>query len=113
MLTPIADKTVLRLNIMLLPAVDQRWTGPAALSGTRGYRSVPGSRAAESNFASHDSAAAMRFDFARASAGAKMRKMKIATFNVNGVDGRLAVLLRWLKEAKPGIVCLQELTAPQ
>jgi exodeoxyribonuclease-3 len=39
--------------------------------------------------------------------------MKIATFNVNGVNGRLAVLLRWLAEAQPDIVCLQELKAPQ
>jgi exodeoxyribonuclease-3 len=38
--------------------------------------------------------------------------MKIATYNVNGVNGRLTVLLRWLKEAKPDIVCLQELKAP-
>ena len=38
--------------------------------------------------------------------------MKIATFNVNGVNGRLAVLLRWLEEAQPDIVCLQELKAP-
>ena len=39
--------------------------------------------------------------------------MKVATFNVNGVNGRLPVLLRWLAEAKPDIVCLQELKAPQ
>jgi exodeoxyribonuclease III len=39
--------------------------------------------------------------------------MKIATFNVNGVDGRLPVLLRWLADAEPDIVCLQELKAPQ
>ncbi len=38
--------------------------------------------------------------------------MKIATFNVNGVNGRLPVLLRWLKESKPDIACLQELKAP-
>ena len=38
--------------------------------------------------------------------------MKIATYNVNGVNGRLNVLLRWLDEAKPDIVCLQELKAP-
>ncbi len=38
--------------------------------------------------------------------------MKIATYNVNGINGRLAVLLRWLDEAKPDIVCLQELKAP-
>lgn len=39
--------------------------------------------------------------------------MKIATYNVNGVNGRLPVLLRWLREAAPDIVCLQELKAPQ
>jgi exodeoxyribonuclease-3 len=39
--------------------------------------------------------------------------MKIATYNVNGVNGRLPVLLRWLKEAKPDIVCLQELKSPE
>jgi exodeoxyribonuclease-3 len=39
--------------------------------------------------------------------------MKIATYNVNGVNGRLPVLLRWLKESEPDIVCLQELKAPQ
>jgi exodeoxyribonuclease-3 len=39
--------------------------------------------------------------------------MKIATYNVNGVNGRLPVLLRWLEEAKPDVVCLQELKAPQ
>ena len=38
--------------------------------------------------------------------------MKIATFNVNGVNGRLPVLLRWLKETKPDVACLQELKAP-
>jgi len=39
--------------------------------------------------------------------------MRIATYNVNGVNGRLPVLLRWLKETQPDIVCLQELKAPQ
>ncbi|MGO4123514.1 exodeoxyribonuclease III [Inquilinus sp. YAF38] len=39
--------------------------------------------------------------------------MKVATFNVNGINGRLPVLLRWLAEAAPDIVCLQELKAPQ
>ncbi|APG86647.1 exodeoxyribonuclease III (plasmid) [Sinorhizobium americanum CCGM7] len=38
--------------------------------------------------------------------------MKIATYNVNGVNGRLDVLLRWLEEASPDVVCLQELKAP-
>ena len=39
--------------------------------------------------------------------------MKIATYNVNGVNGHLPILLRWLKETTPDIVCLQELKAPQ
>lgn len=39
--------------------------------------------------------------------------MKIATYNVNGINGRLPVLLRWLDEAAPDIVCLQELKASQ
>jgi exodeoxyribonuclease-3 len=38
--------------------------------------------------------------------------MKIYTFNVNGINGRLPVLLRWLHEVKPDCVCLQELKAP-
>ena len=39
--------------------------------------------------------------------------MKIATYNVNGVNGRLPVLLRWLEESRPDVACLQELKAPQ
>ena len=39
--------------------------------------------------------------------------MKIATFNVNDVNKRLANLLAWLAEAGPDIVCLQELKAEQ
>jgi exodeoxyribonuclease-3 len=35
--------------------------------------------------------------------------VRVATYNVNGINGRLAVLLRWLAEAQPGVVCLQEL----
>lgn len=38
--------------------------------------------------------------------------MKIATFNVNGINGRLPVLLRWLADAQPDVACLQELKAP-
>lgn len=38
--------------------------------------------------------------------------MKIATYNVNGVNGRLPVLLRWLEQARPDVVALQELKAP-
>ncbi|MEQ7801781.1 exodeoxyribonuclease III [Pedobacter sp. ASV1-7] len=38
--------------------------------------------------------------------------MKIATYNINGINARLENLLRWLKEASPDVVCLQELKAP-
>ena len=38
--------------------------------------------------------------------------MKIATYNVNGINARLPVLLQWLKEASPDVVCLQELKSP-
>jgi exodeoxyribonuclease-3 len=44
---------------------------------------------------------------------ASISAMKIATYNVNGINGRLPVLLRWLKQARPDVVCLQELKAPQ
>jgi exodeoxyribonuclease III len=37
--------------------------------------------------------------------------MKIATFNINNVNKRLANLLHWLRTAKPDVVCLQELKA--
>ncbi len=39
--------------------------------------------------------------------------MKISTYNVNGITARLPVLLRWLQETTPDVVCLQELKAPQ
>jgi len=39
--------------------------------------------------------------------------MRIATYNVNGITARLPVLLRWLSETAPDVVCLQELKAPQ
>src|ERR1700692_2703683 len=35
--------------------------------------------------------------------------MKIATFNINNINRRLPNLLRWLQQAKPDIVALQEL----
>lgn len=35
--------------------------------------------------------------------------MRIATFNVNGVNGRLPRLLEWLRETAPDVACLQEL----
>ena len=38
--------------------------------------------------------------------------MRIATFNVNGVNGRLPLILEWLEETSPDVACLQELKAP-
>jgi exodeoxyribonuclease-3 len=35
--------------------------------------------------------------------------MKIATFNINGINARLPRLLEWLQETQPDTVCLQEL----
>lgn len=37
--------------------------------------------------------------------------MRIATFNINGVNRRLPNLLAWLEQAQPDVVCLQELKA--
>ena len=37
------------------------------------------------------------------------RSLRVATFNVNGVNGRLPRLLEWLAETAPDIVCLQEI----
>lgn len=39
--------------------------------------------------------------------------MRIATYNVNGVNGRLEALLAWLAATQPDAVCLQELKAPE
>jgi exodeoxyribonuclease-3 len=35
--------------------------------------------------------------------------MKIATYNVNGINSRLPRLLEWLESSRPDIACLQEL----
>ncbi|MBK0394091.1 exodeoxyribonuclease III [Ramlibacter algicola] len=35
--------------------------------------------------------------------------MRIATFNVNGVNGRLPRLLEWLQKTQPDVACLQEI----
>jgi exodeoxyribonuclease-3 len=37
--------------------------------------------------------------------------MKIASFNINNVNKRLANLIAWLRMAKPDVACLQELKA--
>jgi len=38
--------------------------------------------------------------------------MRIATFNINGLNARLPALLQWLHETQPDVVCLQELKTP-
>ncbi|HSX70001.1 MAG TPA: endonuclease/exonuclease/phosphatase family protein, partial [Pseudomonas sp.] len=40
-----------------------------------------------------------------------MAKLRIATFNINGIQSRLPALLAWLQREAPDIVCLQELKA--
>ncbi|MFT4069874.1 exodeoxyribonuclease III [Paraburkholderia sp.] len=40
-----------------------------------------------------------------------MAKLRIATFNINGIRSRLPALLQWLEREAPDIVCLQELKA--
>ena len=37
------------------------------------------------------------------------RRLRIASYNINGINSRLAVLTRWLQEFQPDIVGLQEL----
>jgi exodeoxyribonuclease-3 len=41
-----------------------------------------------------------------------MAKLKIATFNINGIRSRLPALLEWLTREAPDVACLQELKAP-
>ena len=40
---------------------------------------------------------------------ARPERMKIATWNINGVRARIESLTRWLAEARPDVVCLQEI----
>ena len=37
------------------------------------------------------------------------RRLRVASYNINGINSRLHVLLRWLGEARPDVVGLQEL----
>ena len=37
--------------------------------------------------------------------------VRIATYNINGINGRLSNLLEWLSETSPDVVCVQELKA--
>jgi exodeoxyribonuclease-3 len=39
----------------------------------------------------------------------KKQRLKIASYNINGINSRLHVLLRWLEEFAPDVVGLQEL----
>ncbi|TZF91146.1 exodeoxyribonuclease III [Cognatilysobacter lacus] len=41
-----------------------------------------------------------------------MARLKIATFNINGIRARQDALLEWLEREQPDIACLQELKAP-
>jgi exodeoxyribonuclease III len=36
-------------------------------------------------------------------------RMKLATFNINGIKARIEALPRWLEAARPDVVCLQEI----
>ena len=38
--------------------------------------------------------------------------MRIATFNVNGINSRIDLLLHWLETFRPEVACLQELKSP-
>src|SRR5690349_11125953 len=40
---------------------------------------------------------------------AKKRRLRIASYNINGINSRLDVLTRWLEEFQPDVVGLQEL----
>ena len=40
---------------------------------------------------------------------ARNQKLRIASYNINGINPRLPVLLRWLADAQPDFACLQEL----
>jgi exodeoxyribonuclease-3 len=35
-------------------------------------------------------------------------QLKITTHNINGAKGRLDIVLRWIEEVAPDVVCLQE-----
>lgn len=41
-----------------------------------------------------------------------MKRLRIATFNINGINARLSNLLSWLEREQPDVVCLQELKTP-
>ena len=42
---------------------------------------------------------------------AKKRRLRIATYNINGINGRLGILTQWLEEFQPDVV-LTDLKMP-
>src|SRR5690606_35527076 len=42
---------------------------------------------------------------------ARRRRLRLATFNVNGISARLPQLLAWLDSEKPDVVAMKELKA--
>ena len=38
--------------------------------------------------------------------------MKIATYNVNSIRRRLPLVLKWLADSQPDVLCLQETKVP-
>src|SRR3954462_7477635 len=41
----------------------------------------------------------------------KLKTLRLATYNINGIRSRIDRLLEWLEREKPDIACLQELKA--
>lgn len=37
---------------------------------------------------------------------------KIATFNVNGIRARMPIVIEWLRQRRPNVLCLQEIKCP-
>ena len=81
-------------------------------AGTRSYASPPTRRLKNLSDRKEIVNAKRGFTFKRSNPGKNLVRMIIATYNVNGVNGRLPVLLKWLKESQPDVVCLQELKSP-
>ena len=40
------------------------------------------------------------------------KRLRVASYTINGIGSRLEVLLRWLAEFQPDVACLQELKSP-
>jgi len=68
---------------------------------------------AATRYASAAATAASNPKWRRRRPRSDIRTLKIATFNINNVNRRLANLLKWLALACPDVVCLQKLKAAQ